>query len=150
MPVTIDHQVIFSWAQRRGAHPSTLEGDERPWPLFFNFDWSVSELKEVSWDRFFVEFERANLAFVYQDVAADGTRHFSRVRQTPRGNWIASLRQSNGRLAACPVPVFQQIRQLFRPRCPSSQEKRLALQPVSNDASAPLAVQWPRVSARSK
>ena len=72
MPVTIDHQVIFSWAQRRGAHPSTLEGDERPWPLFFNFDWSVSELKEVSWDRFFVEFERANLAFAYQDVAPDG------------------------------------------------------------------------------
>jgi hypothetical protein len=33
---------------------------------------SVSELQEVSWDRFFVEFERANLAFVYQDVAPDG------------------------------------------------------------------------------
>ena len=58
-----------------GAHPSTLEGDERPWLLFFNFDWSVSELKELSWEKFSVEFERANLAFVYQDVArmADST-----------------------------------------------------------------------------
>ena len=26
--VTIDHHVIFSWAQRRGAHPSTFEGDD--------------------------------------------------------------------------------------------------------------------------
>ena len=72
LPVTIDHQVIFSWAQHRRARPSTLEGDERPWPLFFTFDWSVSELKEVSWDRFFVEFEQANLAFVYRDAGPNG------------------------------------------------------------------------------
>jgi hypothetical protein len=72
LPITIDHQVIFSWAQRRGAHPSTLDGDERPWPLFFKFDAVVSEHKEISWDRFFVEFEQANLAFVYQDVSPDG------------------------------------------------------------------------------
>jgi len=30
--VTIDHHVIFSWAQWRGAHPSTFEGGQRPWP----------------------------------------------------------------------------------------------------------------------
>ena len=66
--VTIDHHVIFSWAHRRGAQPATCEGDERPWPLFFNFSSADADLKEISWDKFFEEFERAALAFVYQDA----------------------------------------------------------------------------------
>jgi hypothetical protein len=70
--VTIDHHVIFSWAQRRGAHPSTFEGDERPWPLYFNFGSAGSGLEDISWDRFFAEFERATLAFVYRDAAPNG------------------------------------------------------------------------------
>lgn len=65
--VTIDHQVIFSWAHSRGACPSTLEGDERPWPLFFNFGPPGAGLQEISWDKFFAEFERASLAFIYRD-----------------------------------------------------------------------------------
>jgi hypothetical protein len=68
LQVTIDHQVIFSWAQRRGARPSTFEGDERPWPLFFDFGPPSSGHEEISWDRFFAEFERADLAFVYRDT----------------------------------------------------------------------------------
>jgi hypothetical protein len=70
--VTIDNRVIFSWAQRRGAHPSTFEGDERPWPLFFNFGSAGSGLEDISWDRFFAEFERAALAFVYRDAGPNG------------------------------------------------------------------------------
>ena len=70
--VTIDHNVISSWAQRRGACPSTVEGDERPWPLFFNFGPPGSGLREISWDRFFAEFERADLAFVYRDEGPNG------------------------------------------------------------------------------
>jgi hypothetical protein len=70
--VTIDHDVIISWAQRRGALPSTFEGDERPWPLFFDFNPAASGLREISWDRFFVEFERADLAFVYRDTSPNG------------------------------------------------------------------------------
>ena len=59
--ITIDHQVIFAWAQQRGACPSILEGDERPWPLFFNFSSADADLKEISWDKFFEEFEGAAL-----------------------------------------------------------------------------------------
>ena len=70
--LTIDHQVIVSWAQRRGAHPSTFESDERPWPLFFDFGSVGSGLEEISWDKFFAEFERANLAFIYRDTAPNG------------------------------------------------------------------------------
>jgi hypothetical protein len=80
--ITIDHQVVFAWAQRRGARPSIIEGDERPWPLFFNFNIADGELKEISWDRFFEEFERAGLAFVYRDA-------------TPMANWMTGTSSSN-------------------------------------------------------
>jgi hypothetical protein len=65
--LTIDHQLILSWAQRRGALPSTIEGNEHPGPLFFNFGLATSGRQEISWDRFFTEFERADLAFIYRD-----------------------------------------------------------------------------------
>jgi hypothetical protein len=71
--VTIDHQVILSWAQRRGARPSTFDGDEHPWPLFFILD-PAAGLTEISWDRFFAEFERAQLAFVYREDGQDSER----------------------------------------------------------------------------
>lgn len=70
--VTIDHHVIFSWAQRRGARPSTFEGDERSWPLFFTFGSSDTGLKAITWDRFFGEFEQAQLAFIYRDAGPNG------------------------------------------------------------------------------
>jgi len=70
--VTIDHQVIFSWAQRRGAHPSTFDGDERRWPLVFSFGSADTGLEEISWERFFAEFERAGLAFIYRDASPNG------------------------------------------------------------------------------
>lgn len=70
--VTIDHQVIISWAERRGARPSTFEGDEHPWPLLFTFGAAAADVGEISWDAFFAEFERADLAFLYRDAGPDG------------------------------------------------------------------------------
>ena len=70
--VTIDHQVILAWAERRGARPSTFEGDEHPWPLLFSFGDASTGVREISWDRFFAEFERADLAFLYRDAGPDG------------------------------------------------------------------------------
>ena len=70
--ITIDHQVVFAWAQRRGARPSIIEGDERRWPLFFSFSSTDAGLEEISWDKFFEEFERADLAFVYRDATPNG------------------------------------------------------------------------------
>jgi hypothetical protein len=34
--ITIEYETIVSWAQRRGAIPSTFRGIERPWPLKFS------------------------------------------------------------------------------------------------------------------
>jgi hypothetical protein len=70
--VTIDHQVIVAWAERRGARPSTFEGDEHPWPLLFTFGEAGVGVREISWDGFFAEFERADLAFIYRDAGPDG------------------------------------------------------------------------------
>ena len=42
------------------------------WPLFFNFGSAGSGLEDISWDRFFAEFERAALAFVYRDTGPNG------------------------------------------------------------------------------
>jgi hypothetical protein len=70
--VTIDHSVIVSWAQRRGARPSTFEGDEHKWPLLFDFGPEAPGLIEIGWDKFFAEFERADLAFTYLDAAPNG------------------------------------------------------------------------------
>jgi hypothetical protein len=70
--VTVNHQVIRSWAQHRGARPSTLEGDEHPWPLLFSFGSAGTGVQEISWDRFFAEFERADLAFIYRDIRPNG------------------------------------------------------------------------------
>ena len=70
--ITIDHYLIVEWAKRRDAHPSTFEGDERPWPLYFGFGPCSAGLEEISWDRFFTEFEGANLAFVFRDAGPNG------------------------------------------------------------------------------
>jgi hypothetical protein len=67
--ISIDHDLIRTWAERRGARPSTDEGDERPWPLLFDIGAPGAGVREISWDEFFAEFERADLAFVCR---ADG------------------------------------------------------------------------------
>ena len=45
--ITIDHEMIIAWAQRRGALPSTFEGDERPWPLKFSVGSIAAGLVEI-------------------------------------------------------------------------------------------------------
>jgi hypothetical protein len=70
--VTIDHATIVAWAERRGARPSTFEGDEHPWPLLFDFGPSTPGVVEIEWGKFFQEFERADLAFTYVDLAPTG------------------------------------------------------------------------------
>jgi len=72
--ITIDHAVIRVWAERRGARPSTDEGDERPWPLLLDFGSPDAGVREISWDEFFAEFERADLAFVCRSDDGVGAR----------------------------------------------------------------------------
>ena len=70
--VTIDHATIVAWAERHGARPRSFEGGDRPWPLLFQWGPASPGVIGTSWDRFFDEFERLDLAFVYRDAAPDG------------------------------------------------------------------------------
>jgi hypothetical protein len=70
--LTVDHATIISCAQRRGARPSTFEGDEHSGLPLFEFGPDAPGLIEIGWDRFFQEFERADLAFTYLDAAPNG------------------------------------------------------------------------------
>jgi hypothetical protein len=72
--VTIDHDVIPSWAASRHARPSMSEGMSQPSPLFFDLGPPDAGLVEVSWNDFFEEFERDNLAFFYRDTDPAGQR----------------------------------------------------------------------------
>jgi hypothetical protein len=70
--ITIEYETIVSWAQRRGAIPSTFRGIERPWPLKFSTGPGDPSLVEIGWDKFFAEFEKADLAFVYRNTGPSG------------------------------------------------------------------------------
>ena len=71
--LTIDHDLIRSWAQRRAARPSRPLDEDRPSPLLFALGAPSAGVVEIGWDEFFDEFERANLVFSYRDAAPDGT-----------------------------------------------------------------------------
>jgi len=71
--ITIDPEVIKRWAERRNGRPATLAGEDRRWPLLFDFGSPSPDRQEIGWERFVAEFERANFAFVYRDTAPDGT-----------------------------------------------------------------------------
>ncbi len=73
---TTDHDTIRSWAEKRGAVPSTVEGTERDQEeagiLRFDFRPKHAKLEPVDWDAFFEKFEESKLAFLYQDKTASG------------------------------------------------------------------------------
>jgi hypothetical protein len=71
LQITIDHAAIMAWAQRRGARPFTMEGDNHPWPLFFELGTVSPGLIEIDWERFFSQFEQAQLAFVFPVTGPD-------------------------------------------------------------------------------
>ncbi|HLH95637.1 MAG TPA: hypothetical protein VKW08_11040 [Xanthobacteraceae bacterium] len=69
--VTIDHLTIVSWAFDRGASPSTIEGDDHPWPLLFDFRPPSPGMVTIGWQRFFEQFEGDDLAFIFPYAAPD-------------------------------------------------------------------------------
>jgi hypothetical protein len=70
--ITVDHDVIRSWARARGARPTLSEGMSRPSPLFLDIGPPDAGHVEVNWSDFFEEFERDNVAFYYRDTDPAG------------------------------------------------------------------------------
>lgn len=76
---TTDHDVIRSWIETRKGHPSVVratEGKKSGSAGLLRVDFGPAEdsLEEISWDDFFDTFDSSELAFLYQDVTAEGRK----------------------------------------------------------------------------
>lgn len=75
---TRDHDTIRSWAQERGATPTTVPGtehDDHLGVLRLDFPgYGGDRLTEVSWDEWFDTFDKRDLEFVYQEHTRDGSQ----------------------------------------------------------------------------
>lgn len=76
---TTDHQEIKQWVEDRKGIPTVVSGTEKgkgEGLLRVHFPQASSDknFDKISWDDFFDEFEKKDLAFVYQDEK-DSTFH---------------------------------------------------------------------------
>lgn len=75
-----DHEEIRKWAESRGAHPSVVRNTGKSGPgigvLRLDFPGYSGEdtLEPISWDQFFEEFDRDQLALLVQEETAQGKR----------------------------------------------------------------------------
>ena len=74
------HDVIRSWAERRGAQPvaASRDADGEPRTLRFAFragreDGAASRLERITWDQWLEVFDRRDLVFLYQERRSDGS-----------------------------------------------------------------------------
>lgn len=76
---TIDHDEIREWAEARDGRPSVVSAthrDDEGGILRIDFGSKEENLEEISWKEFFAIFEDSELAFVFQEHAADGEPSF--------------------------------------------------------------------------
>ena len=77
--VTSDHETIRRWAEERGAHPASVKGtggkgDVGMIRLDFPGYSGEGKLEKISWEEFFEEFDKKDLALLYQETTADGEK----------------------------------------------------------------------------
>ena len=73
---TTDHTTIRNWAEKRGGRPSTVKasaGDAKAGILRLDFGPKDENLTVISWDEFFLKFDKEKLAFLHQEKTADGS-----------------------------------------------------------------------------
>jgi glutathione synthase/RimK-type ligase-like ATP-grasp enzyme len=75
---TTDHDEIRRWVEEHDGAPAIVKGTEDSkggGVLRVDFPGGAGEdtLEHVDWERWFEEFERNDLAFLYQEQKADGS-----------------------------------------------------------------------------
>jgi hypothetical protein len=76
---TTNHDEIRRWVEERGGHPAKVKGTEVLRIDYPGFSGEES-LEEISWDEFFPEFDKNDLAFLYQEKTKDGKQsRFSKL-----------------------------------------------------------------------
>ena len=78
---TTEHDEIRKWVEERGGRPSRVKDtagkeDDADGILRIDFGEPEESLEEISWDDFFAVFEDRELAFLYQDEKAHGSKSY--------------------------------------------------------------------------
>lgn len=69
---TQDHEEIRRWAEDRGGKPAVVRDTEI---LRFSFDDKRNaNLEPITWEQFFEIFDKANLAFLFQEKTDTGDK----------------------------------------------------------------------------
>ena len=74
---TTDHERIRQWVEERNGTPASVPGtgngrDVGLLRIDFAEDEEEAALEAISWDEVFEKFEEKQLAFLYQDLKANG------------------------------------------------------------------------------
>jgi hypothetical protein len=77
--ITTDHDQIRRWTQERGGHPAAVKRSRSDHDIgILRIDFpgftGTQSLEQISWEEFFENFDRQNLAFLYQETTARGLR----------------------------------------------------------------------------
>ncbi|AMS45235.1 hypothetical protein [Aminobacter aminovorans] len=75
---TFDHDIIRRWADQRGGKPSRVRDAADGGILRLDFGEAEPGLEEISWEEFFEIFDKAKLAFLYQDKTDEGISRFNK------------------------------------------------------------------------
>lgn len=72
LDATTDHATIRAWVEEHGGFPAHVaqsegQGDQGLLRVGFTDADNEEQLKDISWDAFFEEFEEKDLAFVYRE-----------------------------------------------------------------------------------
>ena len=91
--ITTDHEQIRRWTQERGGHPAAVKRSRSDHDIgILRIDFpgftGTQSLEQISWEEFFENFDRKNLAFLYQETTARGLRsNFNKlIKRRPEQN----------------------------------------------------------------
>jgi len=75
-----NHEEIKKWVEERGGRPAKVKGTAGMLRLLFSDN---KALEEITWEVFFVEFDKNKLALLYQDKTKEGqaSRFFKFVKK---------------------------------------------------------------------
>lgn len=71
---TTDPEIIRKWMEDRGGKPAKVKGTEAGGTalLRIQFDEKQDKLEPMTWEEFFDQFEKNDLAFLYQEETKEG------------------------------------------------------------------------------
>ncbi|CDX22540.1 conserved hypothetical protein [Mesorhizobium sp. ORS 3324] len=69
---TTDHQVIRAWIEAREGRPALVRVPDEAAMLRVDFGDEEGELELIEWEQFFTILDDNDLAFLHQDLTAEG------------------------------------------------------------------------------